>query len=147
MASHSAIDTLIDQATTETDDAVKQLGPAIRASGDAEQKLALLLQYRDEYTARFQARMASGRTVAGYRNFQLFIGKLDQAIAGQQQLVQDAQRRAEAQRDVWRERERKRKSYDTLATRAQQQEVRAEAKRDQKSTDEHATRQLFYKRQ
>src|SRR3569623_1572675 len=134
MASHSAIDTLIDLAAAESEKAAKQLSQAIRASGDAEQKLALLLQYRDEYTARFQARMASGLTAAGYRNFQLFIGKLDQAIAGQQQLVQDAQRRAAAQRDVWRESARKRKSYDTLATRAQPQEVRAEATRDQKST-------------
>lgn len=147
MANASAIDTLIDLAAAETDEAAKRLGLAIRASGDAEQKLALLLQYRDEYTARFQARMANGLTAAGYRNFQLFIDKLDQAIAGQQRLVQDAQRRADTQRDAWRESERKRKSYDTLAARAQQHAARAEAKRDQKSTDEHAARQAFYKRQ
>jgi len=146
MASNSAIDTLIDLASAETDEAAKQLGKAIRASGDAEQKLAMLLQYRDEYTARFQSRMASGLTATGYRNFQLFIDKLDQAIAGQQQIVDDAQRRTVTQRDAWRESERKRKSYDTLATRAQEQAAREESKRDQKSTDEHAARQIFYKR-
>lgn len=146
MATNPALETLIELATSQTDDAAKRLGRAIRACEDTEQKLALLLQYRDDYDARFKAGMTAGITAAGYRNFQLFMEKLDTAIAGQQQIVNDAKRRIQDERSQWQSCERKRMSYDTLATRAQQAEQRKESKRDQKLMDEHATRQANYKR-
>lgn len=146
MATNSALETLIELATNQTDEAAKRLGRAIRACDDTEQKLALLLQYREDYDTRFKAGMAQGITAAGYRNFQLFMDKLDKAIAGQQQIVNDAKRRIQEERLLWQSSERKRMSFDTLATRAQQTEVRKENKRDQKLMDEHATRQANYKR-
>ncbi|HZW14168.1 MAG TPA: flagellar export protein FliJ [Noviherbaspirillum sp.] len=146
MATSSALETLIELATSQTDEAAKRLGKAIRACADTEQKLALLLQYRDDYDARFKAGMAHGITAAGYRNFQLFMDKLDKAIAGQQQIVNDAKRRIQEERLLWQSSERKRMSYDTLATRAQQVQQHKENKRDQKLMDEHATRQANYKR-
>ncbi len=146
MASHSALDTLIELATNQTDEAAKRLGLAIRACEDTEQKLAMLLQYRDDYEARLKAGMAAGMSAAGYRNFQLFLEKLDTAIAGQQQIVNAAKQRISSERTAWQSSERKRISYDTLATRVQQSEQRKENKRDQKLMDEYATRQANYKR-
>jgi flagellar FliJ protein len=146
MAKPSTLDTLIELASTDTDNAAQRLGQALSASRDAEQRLEMLQQYRDEYHARFHASMAQGLTASGYRNFQLFLGKLDQAIAGQQQLVQEAQQRIGQERGAWQECERKRRSYDLLATRAEQKELLKEGRRDQKAMDEHAARQHFYKR-
>ncbi len=145
MATNSALKTLIELATSQTDDAAKRLGLAIRACEDTEQKLTMLLQYREEYEARFQASLASGVTAAGYRNFQLFLEKLDTAIAGQQRIVDDAKRRIIDERSVWQSCERKRMSYDTLATRVQKAEEHKANKRDQKLMDEFATRQANYK--
>lgn len=146
MATHSALETLIELATNQTDEAAKRLGRAIRACEDTEQKLALLLQYRDDYDARFKSGLANGISAAGYRNFQLFLDKLDTAIAGQQQIVNDAKRRILDERGAWQSCERKRMSFDTLVTRAEQAEQRKENKRDQKLMDEFATRQANYKR-
>lgn len=146
MATNPALETLIELATNQTDEAAKRLGRAIRACEDTEQKLALLLQYRDDYEARFKTGLSNGISAAGYRNFQLFLDKLDTAIAGQQQIVQDAKRRIVDERGAWQSCERKRMSFDTLATRAQQVEQRKENKRDQKLMDEFATRQANYKR-
>lgn len=146
MATSSAIHTLIELATQETDDAAKRLGRAVRAAEETEQKLALLLQYREDYAARFQASMAAGLSATGYRNFQLFIDKLDSAIAGQQEVVRAAQFRVTQERSAWQASERKRMSYGTLATRAQQEQQKQEAKRDQKQSDEHAARLMLYKR-
>lgn len=146
MAITSAIDTLIELATTETDEAAQRLGRAIRAGDENEKKLTLLLQYRDDYAARFQTSMAAGLTPMGYRNFQLFMEKLDQAISGQEQVVREAHRRIGEDRSAWQASERKRMSYDTLANRALKEAQRKESKRDQKQTDEHAARQLLYKR-
>jgi len=146
MAINPALETLIELATNETDEAAKRLGLAVRACEDTEQKLAMLLQYREEYEARFQASLLSGVTAAGYRNFQLFLDKLDTAIAGQQRIVDDAKRRIVDERSQWQSCERKRMSYDTLATRMQKVEERKANKRDQKLMDEFATRQSNYKR-
>jgi flagellar FliJ protein len=142
----TAIDTLIELATSATDEAAQKLGRAIRAADDTEKKLALLLQYRDEYAARFQANMVAGLTPISYRNYQCFLDKLDQAISGQQQVVREAHRQVATDRTAWQASERKRMSYDTLANRALQAAQRKESKRDQKQSDEHAARQLLYKR-
>lgn len=146
MAKSTALDTLIELATSEKDEAAKRLGSALRAATETEEKLALLQQYRDDYTARLHSRMATGLSAAGYRNFQLFLDKLDAAIDGQQQIVTAAQQRIGVERSAWQASERKRMSYDTLATRARKAEDQKEMRRDQKQTDEVATRQLHYKR-
>jgi flagellar FliJ protein len=146
MADISALNTLIELATTEVDDAAARLGRALRAVEDAKQKLSLLAGYRDDYAQRFQHTMAAGFTPMAYRNFQGFMDKLDQAIDGQQQLVRDAEWRAEQERGAWRESERKRISYDALATRAKTAAGQKTARREQKQTDEQAARKLLYKR-
>jgi flagellar FliJ protein len=146
MAQLSALDTLIELATKQTDEAAKRLGRAVRADEDAQKKLQLLLQYRDDYAARLQANASSGLTASAYRNFQHFLDKLDDAIDGQQKVVQDVQRRVGAERGAWQSSERKRMSYDTLATRALNVQQLQQTRREQKQTDEFAARQLLYKR-
>ncbi|EIJ47243.1 flagellar protein [Herbaspirillum sp. GW103] len=115
-------------------------------SEEAQQKLGILQQYRDDYAARFQETLTNGLTALAYRNFQLFLEKIDNAIDGQVNVVQSSQQRVAEARAAWQACERKRMSYDTLATRARDQEQRKENKRDQKSMDEHAARISFYKR-
>jgi flagellar FliJ protein len=146
MATPSALETLIELATKETDDATKRLGRAIRVSEEAQQKLVILQQYRDDYAARFQDTLTTGLTALSYRNFQLFIEKIDNAIAGQQDVVYSTQQKVADARVAWQACERKRMSYDTLAARAREKELRKENRRDQKATDEHASRMTFYKR-
>lgn len=146
MAKTSALDTLIDLASKETDEAAKRLGRAIRAGEEAEQKLQLLMQYRDDYMARFNTNLQSGLSASGYRNYQLFLDKLDEAIRGQQRVLQDTQRRVTKERGAWQDSERKRMSYDTLATRALKTQQLKETRREQKQTDEFAARALLYKR-
>ena len=146
MANPSALETLIELATTETEEAAKRLGLAVKAAADTESKLTLLEGYREEYAARFQASMASGLTALGYRNYQLFMDKLDLAVASQQNVVNEARKRVEERRLAWQTGERKRMSYGTLANRAQQEEQARNNKRDQKAMDEHAARQHLFRR-
>jgi flagellar FliJ protein len=146
MANPSALHTLIELAAKDSDEAAKRLGEALRAAEETEKKLNLLLGYRDEYAARLQNNQANGISAMEYRNFQLFIDKLDTAIAGQQAVVQDARRRVENERKSWQECERKRMSYDTLASRAETARQHKENKRDQKQMDEYAARSAMAKR-
>lgn len=146
MASPSQLATLIDLARRETDAAAKRVGAALKMVEDNEQKLQMLSGYRDDYLNRFEATLAAGMTPMAYRNFQAFMDKLDNAVKGQQDAVSHARARSEQEKAAWQQSERKRMSYTTLETRAQQEATRLEAKRDQKAMDEHAARQAYYKR-
>ena len=146
MATTSALETLIELAIKETDEATKRLGRSVRTNEEAQQKLVILEQYRDDYALRFQGNLTAGLTAMNYRNFQLFIDKIDSAISGQQGVVRNTQQRVAEARAAWHACERKRMSYDTLATRARQVEQLRESRRDQKQMDELASRIMFYKR-
>ncbi|WP_431479006.1 flagellar export protein FliJ [Massilia eburnea] len=146
MASTQQLETLIDLAQRETDDAAKRLGAALKAVSEAEEKLNMLIGYRDEYGRRFDASQQQGITPMAYRNFQAFMEKLDTAILGQQEVLRHNKARGDKEKQVWQDAERKRMSYSTLRDRAEAQELKKEAKRDQKAMDEHASRQAFFKR-
>lgn len=146
MLNSNALDTLIDLANKATDEAAKQLGFAIRTEMEASKKLELLMQYRDEYTARCQAGLSKGLSAAGYRNFQMFLEKLDLAIEGQQKIVAENARLVIEERAHWQSKERKRMSFGTLATRLEQHETKAANRREQKQSDEFANRKTHLKR-
>ena len=145
MATPSALHTLIDLANKETDEAAKQLGAALHAGDEAEQKLELLMQYRDDYAARCQSDLTAGISTTHFNNFQVFMQKLEQAIAGQQKVVSDARLRIAQARTAWQACEQKKMSFVTLADRANKESTRRELWRDQKQNDEHAARRALHK--
>jgi flagellar FliJ protein len=146
MAQQSALATLIELAQRATDDAAKRLGAALKAEGECEQKLTMLLGYRDDYAARLDAAQMAGITPMAYRNFVAFMDKLDIAINGQREVIKHAQHKTGVEKAAWQACERKRLSYRTLNERAAAETLRRENKLDQKQMDEHATRQAYYKR-
>ncbi|MBR7798944.1 flagellar export protein FliJ [Undibacterium fentianense] len=142
----SGLQTLIELAENAVDTAAKNLGRSIKARDDANEQLNLLEQYRTDYEAKFQSHAQRGLNVTQFTNYQGFIGKLDLAIEGQKKLVMDAEYRIDIAKRAWQECEKKRLSYKTLIDRNAQVELKKEMKRDQKQTDERATRKLFYKK-
>jgi flagellar FliJ protein len=142
----SALSTLIELAENDVENAAKNLGRSIKAKDEATQQLGLLTQYRADYEARLQNNAQRGLTVSQFANYQGFIGKLDQAIEGQKKLIIDAEYRVDIAKKFWQECEKKRLSYKTLINRNIAAELKKENKRDQKQTDERATRTLFYKK-
>jgi flagellar FliJ protein len=146
MASKAQLETLMDLARRETDDAAKRLGVALKAVDEAKQKHQMLVGFREEYARKFEAAQAAGITPMAYRNFQAFIEKLETAVRGQQDMIKHAEYRSEQEKTAWQASERKRMSYSTLNDRADAAALQLENKRDQKQMDEHAARQAYYKR-
>jgi flagellar FliJ protein len=146
MANRSALDTLIELAQREVDEAAKQLGVALKAGEESEQKLTMLLGYRDDYAMKLDGAQVAGITPMAYRNFVAFIDKLDNAINGQRELVKHAHHKSAQAKGAWQLCERKRMSFRTLSERAALDALQLENKRDQKQMDEHAARQAYYKR-
>ena len=145
MASTSAINMLIELATKECDKAAQELGKSLRVAEETEKKLAMLVQYRDEYRVRLQVNQAEGLSIEGYRNYQVFLEKLEQAISGQQQIVLESKKRVEGCQKLWQSAEHKKMSYDTLAERKQKEAQKKAARREQKETDEFAARASQHK--
>jgi len=146
MANPSALTTLIELAQRATDDAAKRLGAALKNEEDCEQKLQMLLGYRDDYARRLVEAQQAGMTPQAYANFVAFMGKLDQAVNGQRDVLKHAKQRSVMEKTAWQASERKRLSYRTLTERATQQALQIENKRDQKMMDDHAARLTYYKR-
>lgn len=146
MANQSALDTLIELAQRDTDEAAKRLGAALKAADEAQQKLDMLIGYRDDYASRLAQAQMNGISPMAYQNFIAFMGKLDQATNGQREVLRHAQARAGVEKGRWQEAERKRLSYTTLSNRAAEKAAQLENKRDQKLMDEHAARQAYYRR-
>ncbi len=146
MATSSALDTLIDLAQRDSDECARRLGAARKAVDEAQQKLDMLLGYRDEYARRLDAAQVNGITPFAYHNFVAFMAKLDQAVGGQREVLKHAEARAALEQKAWQESERKRLSYRTLSERAAAEALRIENKRDQKLMDDHAARTVYYKR-
>lgn len=145
MAQLSALDTLIDLAQKDSDAAAKRLGAANKLVEEAEQKLEMLVGYRDEYARKLDAAQVAGITPFAYHNFVAFIGKLDNALNGQRDVLKHARFKADTERKTLQESERKRLSYRTLNERAASEALRVQNKRDQKQMDDHAARGARYK--
>ena len=140
MAQLSALDTLIDLAQRESDACAKRLAAALKAVEDGQHKLQMLDGYRADYVRKLDAAQMAGITPFAYQNFVAFIGKLDNAINGQRDVVKHAQYKADTEKRAWQESERKRLSYRTLNERAALESLKIESKRDQKMMDDHAAR-------
>jgi len=146
MAHASALETLIDLAQRESDACAKRLGAALKAVDEGEQKLQMLMGYRDDYANRLDAAQMAGITPFAYQNFVAFLGKLEQAIDGQREVLKHARVKADMEKKVWQESERKRLSYRTLNERAAAEALAIENKRDQKMMDDHAARTVRARR-
>lgn len=140
MANTSALETLIELAQRDSDAAAKQLGSALKDVEQAEQKLQMLLGYRDDYAHRLDQAQMAGITPFAYANFVAFVAKLDNAIHGQQEVLKHAKYKSELEKTRWQESERKRLSYRTLNERAAAEALKIANKRDQKMMDDHAAR-------
>ena len=146
MGNPTALETLIELAQRDSDDAAKRLGLALKAVDDADQKLQMLHGFRDDYARKLDAAQLAGITPMAYRNFVAFMDKLENAINGQSDVVKHARHKSEQEKTAWQELERKRLSYRTLNERAMAKALHVENKRDQKQMDEHAARQAYFKR-
>ncbi|TDN67940.1 flagellar export protein FliJ [Paraburkholderia sp. BL10I2N1] len=142
MSKHFPIKTLIGLAQDDVDVAAQRLARVQRERNDVEAQLNSLIQYRDEYHARFTATAQSGMPAGNMRNFQAFIDTLDAAIDQQRKLLVTATARVEAARPEWQRQKQKLGSFEVLQARGEAVEAKQTARREQRDADEHAARIL-----
>lgn len=131
---------LLDLMQTRTDESTRRLGQLIAAEQSARSRLQLLEQYREEYAQRYREATSNGLTPSAMRNFQEFMGRIDEAIAQQAKVVADSERGTADGQAAWREQNKKLKAIDALSQRHDARERYRENKIDQKEQDEFVTR-------
>lgn len=136
------LQSLLDLSNMRLDEATRLLGRLIAGEQEASQRFTLLIQYRDEYQARFLEAAGSGLGPEAWRNYQLFLGRLDQAIDQARDMVAASKQRTAAGQQHWRDQQGKVKAFDTLAQRHQARVAYAAARSEQKQSDEHAARRF-----
>ncbi|HKU00029.1 MAG TPA: flagellar export protein FliJ [Paraburkholderia sp.] len=142
MTKQTALQTLIGLAQDDVDAATQRLGRVQRERAEIEKQLKALIDYRDEYHARFTESARAGMAAGNVRNFQAFIDTLDAAIDQQRRMLEQATQRVEAAKPDWQRSKQKLGSYEVLQSRHDEVEARKDARREQRDTDEHAARAL-----
>lgn len=131
---------LKDLAVREVEQATEALANAMKVADEALSRQNLLYDYRQGYVNNMNKTLETGMVAESYQNYQNFFGKLDQAIAGQQEVVEMTKMQVKLKRDLWQESQRKKLSYEVLLQRSDKQVLKAEQKKDQKVMDEFAMR-------
>ncbi|MBM3115231.1 flagellar export protein FliJ [Jeongeupia naejangsanensis] len=131
---------LLELATDAREREVKVLQAAQAAEQGARDRLVQIQHYCDEYRRKLTLSAQSGMTVVQFRDYQLFLGKLDDAT--KQQLAEVARLVSEREAALARfnECEKKLKAYETLKVRHGKQQDKLELQREQKLLDEFNSR-------
>ncbi|AOX99945.1 flagellar export protein FliJ [Jeongeupia sp. USM3] len=131
---------LLEMAQEARERAVAAMSEAQAAEQGARDRLAQIRHYADEYRQRLTRSAQAGITVVQFRDYQLFLGKLDDATKQQAAEVARLAGETEAALARFAECEKKLKAYEALKTRHASQQSKLELAREQKLLDEFNSR-------
>jgi flagellar protein FliJ len=126
--------------STERDRA-RDMGAAQRSLGAAESRLQELQQYHADYVQGFERSARAGGNALALRDFQQFLGRLEDAIRQQEQIVAQARQSVAGSTTQWQTAAQRVKAVDSVVGKWQGEERRHESRLEQKEFDERAQRQ------
>jgi len=132
-------------AANREQEAAREMAKARSYLESTQARLSELINFRGEYARNFLARGEQGMTVTRMREYYGFIQRIDQAIAYQQNLAEQAKSVYAQRQKLWGQRRSRMLAIDKLAERYRQQEQIESDRREQKETDERAQRSTWKK--
>lgn len=145
MAQPFSLQPLLEIMQNRTDEATRRLGQLIAAEQSAKSRLQMLEQYRDEYAQKLREAIAQGITQMALRNYQDFLGRIEEAISQQSMAVRNSENSTAAGQTHWKEQNKRLKAIDTLSQRHDTRERYRENKQEQKLLDEFSSRKYAIK--
>jgi flagellar protein FliJ len=119
----------------------RDVGAAQRSLSAAEKRLQELQQYHADYRSGFERSAKAGGNALALRDYQQFLGRLEEAVRQQEQIVIQARQSVAGSTTQWRSAARRVKAVDAVVDKWQVEERRLEGRREQKDIDERAQRQ------
>ena len=129
-----------DLAIKASDDAALALGQLNAEVAKQEQKLEMLMQYREDYRGRVRGTVNQDVHTAAWMNLQQFVAKLDEAIEQQRTACTLAKAAVARGQADWQEKQVKVKAFDKLEQRHNAVVDERTKKFEQRATDEFAAR-------
>jgi flagellar FliJ protein len=120
--------------------AAVELGESIKQRDSAQLRLAELEQYHKEYLERFADAARNGLNSNQIVEYQVFIGKLEDAIAEQRRIVQRVEQACLQTRQQWQGRYTKAKAMENAIDRMRLAERRQDDRREQAESDDLSQR-------
>lgn len=139
MPESKSLQKLLELSREQSNESAKKLGKLNAQYREAEQKLNLLLNYRQSYQLQLQNASRDGMGHAEWRNFMTFINKLDAAITEQRRAVRYAESHRMTGCDEYQACQRKLNAYDTVSQRYQKSGVLRQKKIEQNEIDEFSS--------
>ena len=140
----------IDLVRRVVDDLERRKAEALalceRRVHEAQARLEELESYRAAYVQDFAQRAQAGLDGAGVREYQIFIGRLDEALRFQSQIVAQAELQRSTELENWRSAAQRAAAVDTLAKHWRAEELRTEDRREQHEADERSQQQWARRR-
>ena len=140
MSSPFRLKVVQDLAQRQSESAALHLGALNAEAAKAEAKLNMLLGYREEYRDRFRASVQQDIHSAGWKNFQQFLEKLDEAIEQQRAAVLASQQTVHRGQREWQSKQKKVNAFDTLEQRHDAVQSERLKRLDQRLMDDFAAR-------
>ena len=126
------------------DDFERRKAEALAASErrvtESEKKLAELEAYRDGYVRDFDLRAKAGIGAAAARDYQVFLGRLDEALRQQTQAVIGTRAQRDAELQNWQDAAQRAEAIGQTVKRWQGEERSALERREQIESDERSQR-------
>jgi flagellar FliJ protein len=119
------------------------LGRARVALTAAEAQLTQLKRYEDSYNDQLATKLENAITIDALRGHHRFMNNIAQAVRAQELEVARRRTNADAIERVWQEIERRRQAFRLMAEKAERDERRVEDRRQQKLSDEFASRRVL----
>lgn len=140
MARAFSLQILLEHAQHRLEAAERLLRLMGRKEAAARQRLEEIQGYKLEYQRRLTGAGEQGLQIHLLREYHAFLGKVEQAITHQSDEVDKAHANWQAAHEKWLTQRQQVKAYEVLARRHAHTEVVREEKRDQRVTDEAASR-------
>ena len=142
-----ALNTLLERACAERDQALAALRQADDATGRQQAQHMQLTAYRVEYQQRWAGQFRQGGAIEIMHCYQSFMQRLDEALAQQQRLVDAAAGAAHRAREALLAREVRVASVRKLIERRAAEHQLATERREQRQADESAQQASWRARQ
>lgn len=135
MTRSKRMQSVVEVTANREREAARRLGDAQKRVEAAEQRLQELLLYRDDYTQQFAN--GASLTAARLQDYRIFLGRLNQAVDQQLQLLERARQDCEAQRRRWMDIHTRTQALDKVVSRYRDEERSDNERREQKESDQH----------
>jgi flagellar FliJ protein len=120
--------------------AAAALGESLKRREAARQRLDELRAYLADYLERFSGAARDGLSSGQILEYQVFIGKLETAIAQQEEIVAQSQRACDSSKAQWRGRYTRSKAMENAVGRMHEEERKDQDRMEQSEADERAQR-------